>query len=149
LALLNVSSSPLSVQLYVYNSDGTSTGLSTTVNLPANGETTQFIDELFQQLPVPFHGIVEVTSLNGFVITAALRGRWNSRGDFLMTTTPPSNQFAAPAGQETDFPLILAGAEYPEQIILFSATTQSTAGSLQVFSSSGTVPSNQTLVLNY
>src|SRR5205814_1902209 len=82
-----------------------------------NGQVAKFINELFPTLPATFQGIVRVTSSTSIEV-AALRGRYNERGDFLMTTTPPLND-AAPPATELVFPQIVSGNGYSTQIVVF------------------------------
>jgi hypothetical protein len=119
IALSNPSDSPVSVQFELRDLTGTPTGLSTTVNLPARGQAAQFIHEFLQQMPTDFRGILRLTS-TGPLVAAGLRGRYNERGDFLMTTTPPWNE-ANGAVSETVFPHVVKGSGYATQLIIFSS----------------------------
>ena len=52
------------------------------------------------------------------IAVTGLRGRYNERGDFLITTTPPMNEATATAG-DLLFPHIVAGSGYNTQIIIY------------------------------
>ena len=64
-----------------------------------------------------------------------LRGRYNERGDFLITATPPAEEINAAANV---FPHIVDGGGYSTQFVLFRAMpAQAPAGSLQFYTQSG------------
>ena len=66
-----------------------------------------------------------------------LRGRYNERNDFLITTTPPVNE-APPATSPMIFPHIADSGGYTTQFILFSAQPgSSSSGTMQLFNQSG------------
>ena len=61
----------------------------------------------------------------------ALRMRYNERNEFLMTTTPPSNEMLQAGTAEVYFPQVANGAGWTTQFNLFSGVTnQATSGTL-------------------
>src|SRR5262249_15386567 len=52
IAVCNPSNAPVTLQFDLRNLDGTPTGLSTTLTLPANGQIARFIDEFIPQIPI-------------------------------------------------------------------------------------------------
>jgi hypothetical protein len=69
------------------------------------------------------------------VAVMGLRGRYNERGDFLITSTPPAEAIA-----ENDdlFPHIVAGGGYSTQFVLLRAATgQASAGAVQFYTQTG------------
>ncbi len=126
LAVANPSlTSPVTITLELYDLTGKSAGLSTSIVIPAGGQVSRFINELFPALG-NFKGIAKVSAPAAFALTA-LRGRYNERGDFLITTTPPLNEtVGAPAGML--FPHIVSGLGYTTQIVVFGP-----AGSSRLF----------------
>jgi hypothetical protein len=120
IAVSNPGDSPVSVHFELRDLNGTPTGFATTVNLPARGQTAHFIDEFLQEMPNDFHGVLRLTS-TGPLVAAGLRGRYNERGDFLMTTTPPWNE-TNPAVPETVFPHVVKGSGYATQLIIFASS---------------------------
>jgi len=61
----------------------------------------------------------------------AVRIRYNERNEFLMTTTPPSNEMLQAGTAEVYFPEVANGAGWTTQFILFSGVTnQATSGTL-------------------
>jgi hypothetical protein len=62
---------------------------------------------------------------------AGLRGRYNEREDFLITTTPPSNENATTSTVPMFFSHIVDGGGYTTQFLLFSGiANQSADGNL-------------------
>jgi hypothetical protein len=67
-----------------------------------------------------------------------LRGRYNERGDFLVTTTPPVLENSSPTASELLFPHFAYGGGYTTQFILFSGYAgQTSAGMIRYFSQTG------------
>jgi len=123
-AVYNPSSSPLSVILDLRNLDGTPTGMTARVDLPPGGQIAQFVNEFLPQMSNEFRGIVRITS-NQPVVVTGLRGRYNERGDFLMTTTAPSTESVNPMNAESIFPHIVRGGGYTTQVIIFAGNRDS------------------------
>ena len=140
-AIANPSSSPASITVQLTQLDGTPLGLTTSLNLPAGGQISKFINELFPQLPANFQGIGRVTSATP-VGLAALRGRFNERGDFLVTTTPPLNEASSTVAADLVFPHIVSGMGYTTQIVAFG---QGGSARLYLLGQDGTVKSMSSL----
>src|SRR4051812_36467723 len=119
------------------NLNGGTTGVTASISVPASGHVSMFVHELFPGMPIPFKGVMRVTA-SGPVNMVSLRTRYNERGDFLITTTPVTNE-ASPAGTaELFFPHIVDGGGYSTQFILFSGSAgQSSSGTLQFFFQTG------------
>jgi hypothetical protein len=110
------------------------------INVPPNGQIAKFINELFPTLPATFQGIATIYTATGSPISiAALRGRFNERGDFLMTTTPP---LIPGAPSSLVFPEIVSGAGYSTQLVLFGSAG---AGSLFLMGQDGTLKPSSSL----
>jgi hypothetical protein len=90
------------------------------------------LTELFPTLPVPFQGVANLTSSTPIVV-AALRGRYNERDEFLMTTTPPLSNTTLTAGTLV-FPHIISGQGFSTQIVVFGSTG---SGKLYLFANDG------------
>ncbi len=73
------------------------------------------------------------------ISVVGLRIRYNERpGEFLMTTTPPTDENTATTNAEFDFPHILNGGGYTTQFVLFSgAAGQTSAGNLNFYTQGG------------
>jgi hypothetical protein len=69
----------------------------------------------------------------------ALRQRYNERGDYLITTTPPTLETGTPTTAPRSFPHFVNGDGYTTQFILFSGTAgQTAAGSVKFHRQDGT-----------
>jgi hypothetical protein len=146
LAIANGSTSSVAVHLEVTKLDGTDTGLSTSLNIPAGGQIARFTNELFPALPAAFQGILRIAAPAPVVVTG-LRSRYNERGDFLVTTTPPWNEAVVPTGSETVFPHIVHGAGYSTQFIVWgSSSGQPATGNLWYMSDGGTLQTGDSLI---
>src|SRR5207249_1822054 len=93
----------------------TGTGFSQSITVPAGGQIAKFYAELFLLLPTTFQGVALVTASSPISV-ASLRTRYNERGDFLITTTPPLNNAANSPG-ELDLPQIVSGSGYTSRLL--------------------------------
>jgi len=135
----NTSSGAATVLLELYRLDGSSTGLSGILTIPAYGRIATFLNEIpgFVSLQKPFQGILRVSSPSSISVIG-IRGRYNERSDFLITTTPASNEAAPPSAAALFFPHIIDSGGYTTQFVLFSGRAgQSASGTIQLFSQSG------------
>jgi hypothetical protein len=133
LAMSNPSPSPVTVNLELATLEGEPAGLFGSVQLPANGQMSTFLNELFPSIPAAFQGVLRVSAPSP-VAVIGLRGRYNERGDFLITTIPVSNDgtlFATP--YETIFPHIVSGAGYTTQFVLFGSGPDGSASGTMLF----------------
>jgi hypothetical protein len=121
-AITNASAVPATVTFEAIHADGLTTGVTRSVNLPPGGQIAQFMNELLPSLSSSFQGIVRVTSTSA-VNMIGLRGTYNERGDFLITTTPPANETTpVQPGSELMFPHIVSGGGYTTEVTLFNGT---------------------------
>jgi hypothetical protein len=128
--------------------DGSSTGLTASVIVPAFGHIANSVHELFPSLTastgLPFRGLLRITSFSSIAVVA-LRARYNENGSFLIATTPVSNEASSASTAELIFPQIVDGGGYATQFILFSGITdQNTTGILSFFGQNG-LPLNLTV----
>jgi sugar lactone lactonase YvrE len=139
LAVVNMSNGPATVVLELSRLDGTSTGLTGTLYLAANGQTAIFLNQIpgLTSLQTPFEGVLRVSSSSPIAVLGLLC-RYNERGDFLITTTPASNEAAPPSTSPLYFPQIADGNGYTTQFILFSGQAgESSTGTLVLFNQLG------------
>jgi len=137
IAIANNSSTPATVNFELTTLSGAVSGVAGPIAVPAQGHVSKFVRELFPTLDLPFQGILRVSSSNSISIVS-LRMRYNERGDFLVTTTPASNEASASSTAELIFPHIVDRGGYTTQFILFSGiTNQSTSGTLRFFAQDG------------
>jgi hypothetical protein len=145
IAISNPNSSNVTVTFDLTNLDGSPTGLSGTATIPATGQISLFLNQIpgFGALSTSFKGVLRISGAPVFV--TGLRGRYNERGDFLITTTAPVDENATTSASEMVFPQLADGGGFTTQIILFSGTSgQSGSGVLQFSSQSG-----QPWILNF
>lgn len=142
MAVASDSSDSSAVVLELTKLDGTPVGSMQTLALPARGQMSKFINELFAGLPAAFKGVLRVTSPVQIGVID-LRGHYNSRGDFLITTIPPANE-ALPDNAAVVFPHIVSGGGYRSQIVLFGRNASTGPGSVAFTSADGVVVSGAT-----
>ena len=137
MAISNNSATSATVNFELTGLDGFNTGLSASIVVPASGHVSKFIHELFPGLSLPFRGILRVSSAST-IVPVSLRMRFNERGDFLVTTTPVTNEASPATTAELIFPQIVDQGGYSTQFILFSGVAgQSTTGTLRFFGQDG------------
>jgi len=120
-AVVNTASTAATVQFELLDLAGSATGYSGSITLDANGHRSLFIDEIpgFQNLPSSFRGVLRVSG-NTPISVLGLRGRYNERGDFLISTTPAIADNAATTTEEMIFPHIVSGSGYTTEFLLMS-----------------------------
>jgi hypothetical protein len=142
LVIANPFASPVVAHIDLYRLDGTSTNLPTaTITVPPGGQISAFIDQFFPTMPASFKGIANVTTSSPLAVVA-LRGNYNERGEFLMTTTPPVDD-AYPSSGTLVFPQIVSGQGFSTQVVVFGQNPGT--GRVYLYSSSGTLQQNGTL----
>ena len=142
IAIANLDAAATTVNLELMTLDGASAGPPVPVNIPGNGQIAKFAHELFN-MTFPFKGIIRISGgTSAGLAVVGLRLRYNERGDFLMTTTPPSNEGSVPGSAELLFPIFINGSVgslgYTTQFILFSGSAgQTSSGDLRFFKNDG------------
>jgi len=138
-AVSNLSGSVATVTVELSTLNGSSTGLVGTLTIPANGQSAIFLNQIsgLGALAIPFQGVLRVSSAASISVVA-LRGRYNERRDFLITTLPPVNETAPASSSALYFPHIADSGGYTTQFILFSGRAgQASSGGLTFFRQSG------------
>jgi hypothetical protein len=140
-AVANAGTEGRTVTFELTRLDGSPSGLTGALSLPARGQRALFLNQIpgFESLVSPFRGVLRISAGGGpGIAVAALRGRYNERGDFLMAATPPvdeSNPFTA---EEFLFPHFADGAGYTTQFVVFAgSSTPISSGSLWLFDQTG------------
>ena len=140
-AIANPGSTTTTVTFDLTQLDGTTIGLTGTATVPGQGQVALFLNQIqgFESLVLPFQGVLRVsTGSQSGVSVAGLRGRYNERGDFLITTTPPVDEAGASTTAEFLFPHFADSGGYTTQFILFSGLPgQTSSGTLRFFNASG------------
>ena len=141
LAIANPSVNPAVVAFELKTFSGESTGVTGSVIVPANGQTSIFLRQIpgFVALPNAFQGVLRVSTASSSGISVfAFRGRYNERTDFLITATPPANEIDPVSTSELFFPNFVDGGGYTTQLILFNRSDNPTAsGFLRFFTQTG------------
>ena len=138
LAITDTSGTSTTVILEFADLDGTPVAPAVNLTIPPSGQVARFLDELVT-LPANYSGVLRVTSTSAVAIVG-LRARRNQRGDFMITTTPPSNEFAAAISEDVYFPHIADSGGWATQFVLFSGTAgQTSAGTLSFLDQAGQV----------
>ena len=137
----NPSPSTAQVTFEVTTITGVSTGLVGSLALPGNGQVALFLSEVsgLGGLPNPFQGVLRVsTSSSSGISVVGLRGRYNERGDFLITTTQPTSEAAPAQAVEQFFPHFVDGGGYTTQFILYNGSIdQASSGLIRFVGQSG------------
>jgi len=139
------STDPVHVSFDLTALDGTSTGVLGALDIPAGGQSAKFLYEIpgFAALPASFQGVLRISSPSTPISVTGIRGRYNERGDFLLTTVPAVNendQYFNLALRYSGFvfPDFVDGAGYTTQFVLFSGWTTGTVnGTLAFFNQAG------------
>ena len=130
---------------YAFGSSAT----SAMVTVPANGQRAFFINQIegFQQVPTPFQGVLRVVVVsNDPVSLLGIRARYNERGDFLVTTTPPvAEEYYDKPRTQLIFPHFVMGGGYTTQFIVFGMFPQLTTRASLQFQSQLGLPMDITL----
>jgi hypothetical protein len=140
IGIVNPSPTQATVEFDLSGIDGSSTGLTGTLSIPAFGQRAVFLDDIagFQTLPKPFKGFVRIFRQDGLDLALiGLRGLLNERSEFLMTTTPPTNENSAAAPQIV-FPQIVNGGGFLTEFVLYNGVPgEPSSGNLDLRDQSG------------
>jgi hypothetical protein len=140
-AIANASSAAAVVNFELTTLAGSSTGMTGAVTVPANGQVAMFLGQIpgFTSLSGSFQGVLRASTAGaGGISMVGLRGRYNERRDFLITTTPPNAEGAPASAAEAFFPHFADAGGYTTQFILYNGSAdQTSSGSLRFFSQSG------------
>jgi hypothetical protein len=136
-AITNVSSSPSTFTFSLSGLDGVSQG-SPSLEIAANGQAAVFLRDIFPSLPTSFQGVLRITASGSLMSVAGLRGRYNERGDFLLTSAPPVNELMVATSATTLFPHFANGGGFTAEFNLFSGSAgQATSGHLRFYKQDG------------
>jgi hypothetical protein len=140
-AVANTTSTAANVTFQLFTLAGADTGLSKTVQIQPFSQIAKFIEDsdMFPGLTLPFQGVMRI-STSSPISVVGLRIRYNERpGEFLMTTTPPTNENGPTPPAELDFPHIVNGGGYTTQFVLFSGIGgQASSGNMNFYKQDGT-----------
>jgi hypothetical protein len=139
IAITNPSSSSVTVNLELINPGG-STVASGRLPVGPNSQVASFLNQIagFEGVRLPFQGLLRMTSSSP-VAVAGLRGRYNERGDFIVTTTAPVSEQAGGSTGDVYFGHFADGGGFATQFVVFSAAGNPAAGNLRFASQAGQV----------
>jgi hypothetical protein len=137
IAITNPGASAATVTIDLTELWGASAGMTTTITVPPNGQVARFMSQLFPTLPYPFHGVARISASTPIAVTA-LRGDYNTRNDFLITTALPTSESAPASAAETVFPHLVDLGGYTSEIVLYSGVAgQTSTGVMSFYTQSG------------
>ena len=139
-AIANPGTSSAIVTLEVTDSAGNSTGMTSTVTIAPHDHISMFMKQFpgMGSIPYPFRGEVRIsTPASEGIAVIGLRGEYNERQDFLITTSMPASE-ATPHSSSPIFPHLADGGGYTTEFVLFSGSPgQTSSGMLSFYSQSG------------
>ena len=138
IAIANPSAGPAVVHVELIAASGEAAG-TTTITVPEDGQIATFLNAI-AGLPAlrSFEGMVQLSTTSpGGLAVMGLRGRYNERGDFLMTSTPAVEAINEGANL---FAHIIDGGGYSTQFVLLRTMPAQAAGGTVRFSTQAGQP---------
>jgi hypothetical protein len=123
LAIFNPSDAAITVSLDLFSLNGQPFGTQGHLMLPPSSQIPLFLSEVpgFEKLAPGFEGVIRISTDSPAGISAiALRGHYNERGEFLLTTMPVVSESAPPFASTMVFPHIVQGGGYTTKVVVFS-----------------------------
>jgi hypothetical protein len=119
-AVVNTSTEAANFRFELVTLAGTQLASSGTIRLAPRSKFAGFVNQIpgLEKISIPFRGVLRISSDVSFAVTG-IRGHYNSRGDFLITTTPPLAE-TAPQESSTIIPHLAFGSGFSTQIILMN-----------------------------
>jgi len=133
LAITNTGDTPVEVKVEIADARGRSKlPAPATIRVEAFGHVSLFVDEIplmpFGSVSDSTPGnVVRLSSPIPTISVVGLRGRYNERGDFLITSTPAVPEDTVPDTRPVYIPHIVNGGGYTTQFVILGATAQSVA----------------------
>jgi hypothetical protein len=127
IAIANPEESSATVNLELTTLNGANVAVASTT-IPTRGQVALFLNQFsgFSFGSSPFQGILRITRVGpGGISVIGLRGRYNERRDFLISTTPAANENVPNPAGDTLFPYLAEGGGYTTQFILESSEGRS------------------------
>ena len=136
-AIANPSGAETTVTLELTNLNG-SAAARTTVTIPANGQFATFLNQIpgFENIRLPFQGVLRIASSTN-LSAIGLRGRYNERSDFLITTTAPVTESLISSANDKYFAHFVNGGGYTTQFIVFRSAAEPNGGTILFYSNTG------------
>jgi hypothetical protein len=138
-AIANPNNFPAQVTYELTDMNGLIVGSAVTSSIGANSQVSMFIDELsgFESLPSTFRGVLRISTTGSGISVLGLRGRYNERGEFLISNSQPIDEKAPPNPSELFFTHFVQSGGFTTQFVLFPNGSSSVGGTLEFFSQTG------------
>jgi len=140
-AIANPGTAVAQVTYELTDLNGAPVGNALTITRPigSNSQVSMFIDQLpgFENLPVPFRGVLRISTTGAGISVSGLRGRYNERGEFLMSTAQPVDENAPSTSSDLFFPNFLQSGGFTTRFVLFPRSNLPTSGQLEFFLQTG------------
>jgi hypothetical protein len=134
IAIVNPNNQAVSIDFFFTDSNGTNFGEGS-FSIPANQQITAFLNEAPFNGGNPLFGTFSFSS-SGLVAAIALRGFYNERSEFLMTTLPVVQPRDITTGSLT-LPHFADGEGWRTQVVLVNPVDSVLTGSVQFVGSQG------------
>jgi hypothetical protein len=141
IAIYNRANTAATVTVELFRQDGSSTGLTGSLVVPASGQVATYLNRIpgLESMPSPFQGVVRVSNSSPISVIG-LRGHYNERAELLTTTTPSVDESATPSDAELFFPHVVKGGGFTTQVILFNGSAgQQSTGDVRFATQSGDI----------
>ena len=134
----NTSAVQVTVNLDLTTLDGRPTGATGTLTVFPGAQVAKFLYQIdgLDSLELPFQGILRVSSDGPGISVSGLRGRFNERLDFLISTTAPIAE-NSDMGTELVFPHLVDGGGFVTQFVLFNSGNSSSSATLSFRENTG------------
>jgi hypothetical protein len=145
IAIANPNTSAANISFFFTDAAGNLAGSGTTT-IQTNQQIAQFLDNAtFKVYPgTTFQGTFSFTS-DQPVAVVALRGLFNERGDFLMSTLPVIDTTLPPSSGTVVVPHFADGTGWTTQIFLVNPTDSAMTGNVQFIDNATGTPRNVTI----
>jgi glucose/arabinose dehydrogenase len=137
IAIANPNDRAAEVEYALIGLNGEPAGMSGKLSIAPFGQTLSFTGGLpgGSALKRPFKGVLHLSSSSA-VTALAIRGRYNERGEFLISTTPAAD--VTTHGDATVIPHIVDGAGYATEIVIHDLEGSPLTGTIYFFDQAGT-----------
>ncbi len=145
LAFANPNDQPATISFYFTDDDGRNFGEGS-VTLDSNRQIARFLDQS------PFNGTAPLTGTFSFTSSlpigvTALRGKFNERSEFLITTLPIAELEPARPARGTLLPQFAEGAGWATEVILINHSDSPMSGAIEFFDPGSPNASGQPITL--
>jgi hypothetical protein len=136
-AVANASANPGLVTFELTDLTGNSLAPAASIDIPGNGQISDELEDLFQNLPIDVRGVLRISSTTT-VSAMNIRIHVNERDEYLFVSLPVTNEADPASSTPSIIPHFSAGGGYSVQFVVFSGVAnQSTTGQIQFFNQSG------------